>query len=277
VVRFLEVQNRIGRFEVLNVETSGDLPVVGSDQDVRLWTRSQTLSTLALGKQTIPPVQVEIGSPNVNLEAGEPVGADEDSAGNAPKRLASKPIEVEVTSVLDEAAQRDPAVFNEIVPAIKPDLESPSTTTGLLDTWIALAAAIVVGLAAVGMILFRRTESPERWFRRRLQALQDALSNQQALSLESADELRLVVANLISAEIPVRVGAQSTDQMVKTLRQIAEDHSHPRKEDFAIHLEQIFEQADRLKFAGQTPSRIDAARFRSALDEAWQLFRWVCR
>ncbi len=161
-VTFPAAGHPIGPFEIIDTVTTPDVP---GDQapSIRSWTRRWQLESLVAGRQQVPALEIRVLVP-----------------GHAePQVLRSDPIDVRVTSVLEDRA--DPRQFRDIESVV--DVTVPTSTPAVWPWWAAAGSALVA-VAAVGLLMVRRrrTLTPAQWALQRIAALQLAVQSGQCNS-----------------------------------------------------------------------------------------------
>ncbi|MEX2092580.1 MAG: BatD family protein [Pirellulales bacterium] len=144
-VELPQLADKLGEFEVRSSERTRDIPAAAG-ADSRRWVLEATLETIKTGELTIPPLGVHYTT---------------DAKTTTFKTLRSKPIQVRITSVLENRA--DPTKFRDIkdtVDVVVPELHSYAWL-GWTAAGFGTAAALV--LLAVVVVKRKRGPSPAKW------------------------------------------------------------------------------------------------------------------
>jgi len=144
-VEMPQLSDKLGEFEVHGSDRAKDVPAAG-DTGARSWVLETTLETIQTGALTIPPLDVHYAS---------------DAAPTTFKTLRSKPLEVRITSVLENRA--DPTKFRDIKDTV--DVAVPEMHSYAWLGWTAAGAGAVTALALffVAVVRRKRGPSPAEW------------------------------------------------------------------------------------------------------------------
>jgi BatD DUF11 like domain len=166
-----KLTQQLGDFDVRPREKYTDIPS-GDNADVRRSTLKATLETIKTGEITIPPLDVQY----------VPAGS------TTYKTLSTKPIQVHITSVLENHA--DPTKFHDIKETV--DVAVPELPS---HQWIGWTAAGLGTMLAGALLVFvvkkrRRGPSPADW------AL-GAITDLEQLPIENTDDAGAVVNEVV--------------------------------------------------------------------------------
>ena len=138
--------NRLGDFDVRRSELTNDIPSA-TVTDKRVWILRAWLDSIKAGELPIPPLEVHYTT---------------DDKSSTFKTLSTAPIQVHITSVLENRA--DPTRFRDIKQAV--DVPVPTIVS---RTWIAWTCGGLVGATAALVLIAvvvkrrRRGPSPAAW------------------------------------------------------------------------------------------------------------------
>ncbi len=144
-VQLPELPSQLGDFEVRGSESTRDLPTADG-ASTRRWMLDATLETIKTGEFKIPALDIHYAT---------------DAKATTFKTLHSKPIEVRITSVLENRA--DPTKFRDIKETV--DVAVPELHSYAWVKWTAagVGTAIVLALATLVIVKRRRGPSPAAW------------------------------------------------------------------------------------------------------------------
>jgi len=144
-VQLPELPNKLGDFEVQSSDSTKDVPAADG-ASARRWVLDATLETIKTGELTIPALDVHYAT---------------DARSTTFKTLHSKPIEVRITSVLENRA--DPTKFRDIKATV--DVAVPELHSFAWIKWTAagVGAAIAVALVTLVVVRRKRGPSPAAW------------------------------------------------------------------------------------------------------------------
>lgn len=136
---------RLGEFEVRRNDRMSDIPSAHQG-DGRSWILRLTLESIKTGTLTVPPMEIHYTTDAKSMDF---------------KTLSTKPITVQITSVLEHRA--DPTKFRDIKRAV--DIPVPAEAS---RTWVAWACGGAAGAVALALALLvvkrrRRGISPAAW------------------------------------------------------------------------------------------------------------------
>lgn len=217
-VQFPVVAERLGPFEVLDHRDILGVPVEG-EPGTRQWTRRLTLETIETGLLDVPAIEVFL------REA-------------APIRLATKPLSIKVSTVLEAAS--DPAKFNDIRDVI--DVAEPQGSNGSTFYWIGLVAAGGLALSAIAGAVFvfvRRQQwtTPAGWANGEIENLAPESSS-------ALGELERILRTFVETEFGFPATALTAEQLRQNLT------SAGACVDCVSEIETFLSKANECKFAG---------------------------
>jgi hypothetical protein len=245
-----KIAKQLGDFDVRPLDRYTDVPT-GDNADVRRSTLKATLETIKTGEITIPPLDVQY----------VPDGS------TTHKTLSSKPIQVHITSVLENHA--DPTKFHDIKETV--DVAVPELPS---HQWIGWTAAGLGTMFAGGLLVFvakrrRRGPSPADW------AL-GAIADLEQLSIENAADAGAVVNEVVDVvreffELQFDVPALSRTSrqfQVQATKQAGLSKSSQESLGWLVSL------ADQIKFArfgvGADQARQAISRAKTLIEECEQ-------
>jgi hypothetical protein len=137
---------RLGEFEIRRSDRTTDIP--SADRaDGRSWILRLTLESIKTGELTVPPMEIHYTT---------------DAASTTFKSLSTKPIAVQITSVLEHRA--DPTKFRDIKQTV--DVPVPIEPSRAWVAWAcggAAAGAVVLALTLFVVKRRRRGLAPAAW------------------------------------------------------------------------------------------------------------------
>ncbi len=224
-VTFSPVLDRLGLFDVLDVRDALDVP----HEAGRSWTRKLILESIATGDLVVPPVGVQI------------------EASGLTSQVFTEPITVRVESVIQDAS--DPTKFRDIISVVDAVPPTPESHTWIW--WMVGAFAGGSTLAIVGFVFFRRGSkpSPRDWAMEQLGELESAIVSKAAANQILAQNICEVVHNFLVFEFSINESGKTSQELVDGLSQSGQIDAAE-----AGRLNGLFEQADRVKFAGMSIS-----------------------
>ncbi len=235
-VSFPVTDNTLGVFDVLDVEDRFDVPVTDQSPNDRLWVRSITLETLATGQVKIPSTEVAIKR-----------------VGQSETIVRAEPITMDVRGVVEP--NEDLTKFKDI--AGVHDVEIPASAL-YRWIWLALGAALVVGLAGAAMFATRRkaTASAKAWALERLHAA------------GALPEAETTVRQFIEERFECTATSLPIAQIIAELRSEKVDDSALQ------NLQAFLSESERVKFGGLDLQETEKARL---LNQASQLIETLDR
>lgn len=114
-VNFPAVMKKFGDLDVVDHQDQFDIPL-DSSPELRGWTRRLTLESIVTGNLNIPTIEVQLAH------------------GSQSKRLASKPQQLSVLSVLEDRA--GPKSFRDLKPLADIEIESRPSSLGSHGRWV---------------------------------------------------------------------------------------------------------------------------------------------
>jgi hypothetical protein len=144
-VELPQLTDHLGDFEVRGSERTKDIPAADG-ADSRRWVLSAQLETIKTGEVTVPPLDVHYAT---------------DAKATTFKTLRSQPIQIRITSVLEDRA--DPTKFRDIKDTV--DVAVPELHSNAWLGWTAagVGAATAVALLALVVVRRKREPSPADW------------------------------------------------------------------------------------------------------------------
>ncbi len=144
-VELPQLTEHLGEFEVRGSERTKDVPAADGAES-RRWVLSAQLETIKTGEVTIPPLDVHYAT---------------DAKATTFKSLRSQPIQIRITSVLENRA--DPTKFRDIKDSV--DVAIPEFDSYAWLGWTAagVGAATAVALLALVVVRRKRGPSPAEW------------------------------------------------------------------------------------------------------------------
>ena len=245
-VIFPEVFARLGPFQVSNHFTSEpETP----DPQIRQWKQEYLLEVGEVGELEIPPLTVTLSG-------------QQTEQGAAPKQLTTEPFRIVVTSILPEGA--DLKKPKDIAPPVELAWRG-------LPIWAWITIAVVLVLAAVAFVLWRRAR------RRRLQrpepseaahllalAALDRLQSDDLITLQHVEEFYVRVSGILRYYIEWRFGLRAPEQTTEEFLDAMLVAGGPIAE-YRDLLSAFLKHCDLVKFARHQPATDD---MHSALQRA---------
>ena len=237
-VIFPEVFARLGPFQVSNHFTSEpDMP----DPQIRQWKQEYLLEVGEVGELAIPPLTVTLSGQRTE-------------EGALPQQLTTEPFRIVVTSILPEDA--DLKKPKDIAPPVKLAWRG-------LPIWAWIAIAVVLVLAVVGFVLWRRAR------RRRLQrpepseaahllalAALDRLQSDDLITLQHVEEFYVRVSSILRYYIEWRFGLRAPEQTTEEFLDAMLVAGGPIAE-YRDLLSAFLKHCDLVKFARHQPATDD--------------------
>jgi hypothetical protein len=136
---------RLGEFEVRRSDRTSDIPSA-QQTDGRSWILRLTLESIKTGALTVPPMEIHYTTDAKSMDF---------------KTLSTKPITVQITSVLEHRA--DPTKFRDIKQTV--DIPVPAELSRTWVAWVCGGAAGTIVLALMHLIVKRRRRglAPAAW------------------------------------------------------------------------------------------------------------------
>ena len=246
-----EEKTQLGDFDVLATQTLDDIPLDDPNEKLRRWTRTLTLETLRLGRQTIPSMSAIV------------------TREGAARTLTSEPIEINVNGVLESQDE----TLRDISGSIESEIDLAPAEYNQSVWWLLGIAAIVVTLASVlGFRWWRSRRRPLRWCRQELSQLESELQSirDASTSIHFEDwtqRLRGVLRTAVGAHQTAASRLPSTKQLFIEIKSIDETCS-------MTACERLLRELDRARFsteAASLPSEPLLAKASDALIEAESL------
>ena len=225
-VNFPIIGDKLGSFDVLEVQDRFDLPVA-TDSNVRVWVRTLTLETLETGKLSVPKIEISV----------------QEKTGNA-KLLRTDPTDISVASVVESSA--DLTKFADIADLVDVDQPTPLSRN---IVWISLAAGFALALAAGCLFVAKRSrtsESAADWAVAQLSDQQNDFSRVEGIVRSFLEErFAFPARSLSSAAIADRLSSLSVDRSLVS------------------GVEEMFAVSEQVKFGGVQISRGEESRLLS--------------
>ncbi|QEG24688.1 BatD family protein [Mariniblastus fucicola] len=213
-VSFSELGEKVGSFDVLDVNDQFGIPIEG-DANRQRWIRTLTLETIDTGKLDIPQLEVSVQEP-----------------GGDSKLLRSEPLQITVVSVVESSA--DLTTFNDIADLIEVD-EPESTSMGAF--WISLVGGITLAIAAACLIAARQSKTP-------VSASVWALARLNDRTEGSFNRVESILRDFIEERFDFPAASLSSSKIAETLA------SKNVASDSIARVEEILSVSERVKFGG---------------------------
>lgn len=228
VVKFPELNNRLGDFEVLNVNDFSDIP----SGTHRKWIRKVDLESLVAGGLEIPAIEVSY----VDRRGATPITGLE----------TCPPRSMTVRSTLE--GTEDPAQFRDIKSVIF--LPEPEQRNNNWLVWSAAAAGFIfVFASALAVVRRKRILSPRQRALKSLQDLKTSLAESdqdiEHVYIQMVNILRLFVLEQFAISAPRLTTHEFLEAMQREER---------LSNGFRDKLSELLHLADMVKFAGLLPS-----------------------
>lgn len=224
-VTFPDAMQSSGPFEIVDTQDTLDVPLGPAGTD-RTWTRRLQLESLVSGPLQIPALEIRVVVPD----------------GAEPHVLRAAPIDVRVTSVLEDRA--DPRQFRDIESVV--DVAIPDSNAVVWPWWTAGGIA-VVAVAAVGLLIVRRrrTLTPAQWTLERIGELQTAVRSGEIDSDAALRELSDVLHHYLHSGLQPSATAGTLVELIEEAKRRGEIDSAAAQPILAA-----WSLADKAKFAG---------------------------
>ena len=237
-VIFPEVFARLGPFQVSNHFTSEpDMP----DPQIRQWKQEYLLEVGEVGELAIPPLTVTLSGQRTE-------------EGALPQQLTTEPFRIVVTSILPEDA--DLKKPKDIAPPVKLAWRG-------LPIWAWIAIAVVLVLAVVAFVLWRRArrlrlQRPEPSEAAHLLALAalDRLQSDDLITLQHVEEFYVRVSSILRYYIEWRFGLRAPEQTTEEFLDAMLVAGGPIAE-YRDLLSAFLKHCDLVKFARHQPATDD--------------------
>lgn len=240
-VNFPELQNRLGVFEIRDIQDAFDVPDA-HNVNLRNWTRTLTLESVDTGDLHIPPLNLQV------------------TQGGSTTQLTTQPIAVRVASVLEDRS--DPTKFRDIQSVVDVPLPEPPATRGI--PWAAVATLSLLGLAlCVGAIAYRRRQriTPQTWALRQIEALNPD-------SPKLAEQLSQIIHEFLMLQFEMPdTGSLGRGRSAQEIVQSLFDQ-HRIEALVAERVRALVDLTDQAKFAGL---RLSPEETKSAIADAREL------
>jgi hypothetical protein len=225
-VQMPQLAKRLGDFEIRNTEKLRDIPSA-EHPDKRFWAVRATLDTVKTGNLEVPSLDVHVAA---------------DAASPTFKTLHSKPIEIQITSVLENRA--DPAKFRDIKDTV--DVAVPKDISHAWVMWTAgsLGVAAAVTLATLLVVRRKRGLSPAEWALAQIKDLRQLPTNDAADAESIYNELVDVVREFFELEFNVPTLSRTSREFLAQAANTVALGESPRK-----RLASLMSIADEIKFA----------------------------
>jgi hypothetical protein len=226
-VKFPELENQLGEFEVLNVKDTPDIPN-GSN---RKWIRRVGLESLAAGELEIPAIEISF----VDRRGSTPITG-----------LQTSPSQnVTVRSSLE--GTEDPTRFRDIKSVVFLPESQQRESHWLV--WAAAGLAGFLAVTAIAMVRRKKFLSPKQ---RAIKSLQD-LKNSLACENQDVEQIYVRLVSLLRTFVQEQFAISAP--RLTTLEFLEAMQGDPRLSDeFRGELSELLNLADMVKFAGLLPS-----------------------
>jgi hypothetical protein len=241
-----QLADKLGAFDVQNSTQTKDLPAATGDS--RHWSASATLETINTGKLTIPSLDVHYAT---------------EANASAFKTLSTKPLDVQIKSVLENRA--DPTKFRDIKETV--DIAVPE----LVHKWIVWTAAgvgavVVLALATLAIVRRKRRPSPAEWALASIADLEQLPITNSVAAEAAYNELVDVLREFFELEFSVPTLSRTTREFLAQAAKIVglDKTAHER-------LASLSSIADEIKFArlgvGESQVRQAIEQAKAFIDE----------
>ena len=222
-VAFPELQNKLGQFEIREVQDAFDVPHV-SDASLRTWTRSFTLESIETGDLQVPPLSLQV------------------TQAEKTSQLTTQPIAVRVVSVLEDRS--DPSQFRDIQTVVDIALPEPRPTR--VVPWTALAVVSLLAVAlSIGLVAYRRRGwiTPHIWATNQIDALNPDGPNVANQLSQILREFLMLLFEMSGTGSVAR--GRPAQEIIQTLLD-----QHMITASIGQRLSRLFDLTDQVKFAG---------------------------
>jgi hypothetical protein len=241
-VELPKLTDKLGDFNVRSSNETKDVPAADG-ADSRRWRLEASLETIKTGQLTIPPLEVHYAT-EANATTFE--------------TLHSKPIEVRITSVLENRA--DPTKFRDIKETV--DVPVPELHSYAWVGWTAagVGGAIVIALATLAVVRRKRGPSPAEWALAAIADLEQLAISNSADAEAAYNEVVDVVREFFELEFDVPTLSRTTREFLAEATRVVGlgVTAHER-------LASLASIADDIKFARLG---VGKSQVRQALDQA---------
>lgn len=149
-VELPQLGKELGAFALSNVERTKDIPA-GADGKLRQWSLSTLLDTIKTGVVEVPAIEVHYTTASKTTDA----------KATTFETLATKPLSIEVKSVLENRA--DPTKFRDIAGTVDVALPQSHSYAWLGWTAASVGGAAAIALAALAVAKRRRGPTAAAW------------------------------------------------------------------------------------------------------------------
>jgi hypothetical protein len=218
---------RLGEFDVRRADRTTDIPSA-HQTDERSWILRLTLESIKTGALTVPPMEIHYTT---------------DAASTDFKSLSTKPITVQITSVLEHRA--DPTKFRDIKQTV--DIPVPAEASRTWAAWACGGAAGAVVLALGALLVMKRRRrglAPAAWALESIEELERVDVKQTAGADAVFNEVVDVVRGYFELEFQVPAMERTTREF---LAQAADEVGLP--EVASKRMTWLASVADEIKFA----------------------------
>jgi hypothetical protein len=225
-VELPRLPKELGDFEAHSKELVRDVPS-SSSPDERLWELRATLETLETGRVVVPSFDVHFTT---------------DAARAEFQAIRSEPIEIEITSVLENRA--DPTNIRDIKGVV--DVEVPQASTHPWGIWAAagIGVAAVAVWAAVWLASRRRGPMPTEWALAEMEDLEKLHTEDAVEAALVCNELVDIVREYFEYEFGVPAISRTSREFLHDVAETIRLPGAPRQ-----RLEWLLSLADEIKFA----------------------------
>lgn len=241
-VELPQLGKELGAFAASNVERTKDIPA-GADGKLRQWSLSTVLDTIKTGAVEVPALEVHYTT---------------DAKATTFETLATKPLSIEVKSVLENRA--DPTKFRDIAGTV--DVAVPESHSYAWLGWTAagVGGAAAIALAALAVAKRRRGPTAAAWA---LAAIED-LRKLPITTSEDAEAAYNEVVDVLREYVELGLGvpalAKTTREFLTDTTKLVQLASTSRE-----RLASLAAIADEIKFARLGVGELQV---RQALDQA---------
>jgi BatD DUF11 like domain len=205
-VKLPKLSDHLGDFEVQKSQMLNDIPAPDND-GLRHWQLEATLETIKTGELSIPPLEVHYAT-------GSKTAAD----GSTFQTLRSKPVSVQVTSVLEN--RPDPTKFRDIRSVV--DVAVPESHSYAWVGWTTagFGAAMAIALLAFVVVKRRRGPSAADWALASLADLERLPIEDSAAAEAAYNEVVDVVREFFELEFNVPTMSRTTREFLAQAQEV---------------------------------------------------------
>ena len=253
-VSFPAVIEKLGEFDVIEHRDAFDIPLK-SDSNRRSWTRTMTLESIVTGDLTLPAIEVQI------------------SDGTGRKRLASRPLQIKVLSVLED--RPDPNNFRDVKPLVDVEIETEPASSFAWVGWTigGLAGGLFFAAAVVALVRHKRFITPSQWAHQEFDQLEQSLSTQQrdtaADSGFVSSQWSAIIREFLEMQLDISAPHQTSNELLAAVKDGGEIDA-----ETVNQIGKLFTLADRAKYAGLELSQ---TQLRDAILDGRKLVNQIAR